>query len=586
MKLKGEISEKNIEYFMVNNPRLARFYLLPKIHKRLFDVPGRPVVSHIGYFTERISSFVDSHLQPLAKKVKSYIKDTNDFVNKLKRVPKLPDNAIMCTIDVVGLYPSIPHNEGLAALKRVLEKRGTKKVSTESLVELAEIVLTNNIFEFNEKVFRQLQGTAIGTKMAPPYAILFLAELEEAFLSQCEYKPHIWYRYIDDIFMVWTHGEEKLDEFLNSLNSFHKTIKFTSDWSKSGVNFLDVQVSLKHGTFVTDLYVKPTDTHQFLHPSSCHPYHCKKAIPFSQALRLNRICSDDIEFENRCEDLYDWLIERGYKHKVVEDQIKRACAFDRDDLLTNERPHSKYQVSLNIEYNPVFQTIGKVLKELQCIIQGDSDHRKVFSDAPIVGFSNGKSLKSYLVRAVLPKVEEQKVQKGCFKCGGKRCEVCHNLKETSEFTSHVSKEIFTIEKGPLNCNSELVIYLISCKVCGIQNVGSTKTKFRTRFNNYKSVHRKVREKSFGKTIQNGGRTSRKNNLRTQKDKNEAKYCQEKFHQHFCEAGHKGITDWEVILIDSAYAETTLRRKELFWQYKLDTYFPLGLNEIEAYVDIT
>ena len=95
------------------------------------------------------------------------------------------------------------------------------------------------------------------------------------------------------------------------------TIKFTYEWSKTSVNFLDVQVGLKNGHFTTDLYVKPTDTHQYLHPASCHPYHCKKAIPFSQALRISRICSDDESFEDRCEELYDWLMERGYKHKVV-----------------------------------------------------------------------------------------------------------------------------------------------------------------------------------------------------------------------------------------------------------------------------
>ena len=185
MKSKEEITDKNIEYFMVKNPRLARFYLLPKIHKRLFNVPGRPVVSHVGFHTERVSSFIDYHLQPLAQNVKSYIKDTNDFLNKLKNIRKLPEDAIMVTIDVVGLYPSIPHEEGLSAIKNALDGRQKKEVSTESLCELAEIVLKNNIFEFNEKTYRQLRGTAIGTKMAPPYAILFLAKLEETFLGSC-----------------------------------------------------------------------------------------------------------------------------------------------------------------------------------------------------------------------------------------------------------------------------------------------------------------------------------------------------------------------------------------------------------------
>ena len=71
------MDEKTLEDFLVNNPKLGRFYLLPKIHKRLNGVPGRPVISNPGYFTENISEFLDHHLQPLAKKVNSYIKDTN-----------------------------------------------------------------------------------------------------------------------------------------------------------------------------------------------------------------------------------------------------------------------------------------------------------------------------------------------------------------------------------------------------------------------------------------------------------------------------------------------------------------------------
>ena len=111
-------------------------------------------------------------------------------------------------------------------------------MSTESLCELTEIVLKNNVFEFNEKVFRQLRGTAIGTKMAPPYAILFLADLEENFLEGCEFKPEVWLRYVDNIFMIWTHGEEKLEQFLTDLNSFHETINLHMKLRKKQSIFL------------------------------------------------------------------------------------------------------------------------------------------------------------------------------------------------------------------------------------------------------------------------------------------------------------------------------------------------------------
>ena len=74
----------------------------------------------------------------------------------------------------------------------------------------------------------------------------------------------------------------------------HSTIKFTAEWSKIPINFFDVTVSLREGITETDLYVKLTDSCQYLQSSLCHPFYCKKSVPYSQALRLNRICSDKL----------------------------------------------------------------------------------------------------------------------------------------------------------------------------------------------------------------------------------------------------------------------------------------------------
>ena len=92
------------------------------------------------------------------------------------------------------------------------------------------------------------------------------------------------------------------------------------------INFLDATVYLENEKIKTDLYVKPTDTHQYLHSSSCHSYHCKKGIRYSQTLRLNRIFSDSTSFHRRCNDLEKWLLERGYKEKEVRKQVLRGRA--------------------------------------------------------------------------------------------------------------------------------------------------------------------------------------------------------------------------------------------------------------------
>ena len=140
----------------------------------------------------------------------------------------------------------------------------------------------------------------------------------------------ILWRYKDDIVFIWEHGEESLEKFLNILNSFHPTIRFTGEYSKETVNILDVNIRFSGGELMTDWFVKPNDTYQFLDLSSSHLYHCKKGIPYNQALRLNRICSDNENFDKRCIDLEEYLRERAYNGKMIRKHVFRAHS--RKDL--------------------------------------------------------------------------------------------------------------------------------------------------------------------------------------------------------------------------------------------------------------
>ena len=207
-----------------------------------------------------------------------------------------------------------------------------------------------------------------------------------------------------------------------------------------------------------------TDTHQFLDPRSTHPYHCKKGISYSQALRLNRICSDNESFDKGCNDLEEWLMERGYNKKMIRKQILRAQEHSRKDLLKREKAKtSKPRLTFNITYYPVFQNIRNILQELYLLLAPDKEYKKVFPDVPVVGFRNGKSHKDYLVRATLPKTNKTV---GCEPCGKKTCLVCNSIRTTTPFTTEACGVVFKIQSGRLNCNSEKELYLLKCKVCG------------------------------------------------------------------------------------------------------------------------
>ena len=100
-------------------------------------------------------------------------------MRKIKELGQLSEETILSTIDVVFLYTNIPYDEGLAFLKNFLNSRVDKKVTADTLIELAELVLKNNLFQFSDKTYQQNCETAFGTKFAPPYTILFMAALEE-----------------------------------------------------------------------------------------------------------------------------------------------------------------------------------------------------------------------------------------------------------------------------------------------------------------------------------------------------------------------------------------------------------------------
>ena len=106
------------------------------------------------------------------------------------------------------------------------------------------------------------------------------------FLETQNKLPRVWWRYIVDIFAIWTHDKPTLCTFIENINCHHLSIKFTASWSAEEVTFLDTRVYRKDGQIGTDLYVKPMDMHQFLCMDSCHPKHCKTAIPYSQAICL------------------------------------------------------------------------------------------------------------------------------------------------------------------------------------------------------------------------------------------------------------------------------------------------------------
>ena len=148
--------------------------------------PLREVVSGSGSNTEFSSAYIDHHAKPEVQRLSSYIEDTPDVLGRIaekKMRRPLPPGSIPVTMDVTALYPSVPQEEGLSSLDRALERRGDKSIPSAFLVKLMRLVLTMNTFVWDTKLFKQIMGTAIGTRSAPTFCGLFMGELEEKMLQ-------------------------------------------------------------------------------------------------------------------------------------------------------------------------------------------------------------------------------------------------------------------------------------------------------------------------------------------------------------------------------------------------------------------
>ena len=180
----------------------------------------------------------------------------------------------------------------------------------------------------------------MGSPMAPSYANLFMGLLEHNMLRDAPggLIPLEWIRFIDDIFAIWTHGIDKLKEFLHHINNFHPTIKFEIEYSYERVHFLDTNIYINNlKQLESDLFIKPTDKALLLHNESFHPNNCKISIIYSQALRYVRLITNRNRLSERLQDLLRVnLITRGYTNNIIDNAFNKALQYTQSNLLIDE----------------------------------------------------------------------------------------------------------------------------------------------------------------------------------------------------------------------------------------------------------
>ena len=537
---------------------VGNFYTLPKIHKVDLNanptpqIPGRPIVSNIRTPTENISRFLNDHLKSVPQTFPSYVKDTPDFLRKIDCLNEsnlIDNNALLVTLDVSSLYTNIPKQDGLKAIEEICYNRNLNNITLpkDATLTLLDAVLSLNAFEFNGQIYQQIHGTSMGTPVAPTYSNIFMGWLEQQILDTFTHKPIIYLRYLDDIFIIWTHGKELLDQFITHANQFHPTIKFTANISDTSLPFLDTLVSLNETKLSTTLYKKPTDKHQYLHYESHHPRHCKNAIPYSQIVRLRRLCMDDNDYDNKVDDFLDRLKQRNYPDNILKDTKEKAKSLHRPTTLEEKPKKINSNVVFVTSFSSKLNMCNTIMRKHFHLIKSDPKLCKLFKHPPKVVYRRNNNFKQMLTHNKISQTNTT----GCKPCNDMRCLNCRHMQTATYLTSTVNNFKVNI-KGNFNCKSANVIYCIECAKCNKQYIGETRQEFHKRM----TAHRHDITHKIDTAVS----------------------------EHFNLPNHS-MNDVKTYIIGGGFAKNRKRKyKESFLISKFQSQIPLGINRSTGWLN--
>jgi len=288
------------------------------------------------------------------------------------------------------------------------------------LYECIMHILSNTTFEFNGTLYRQLYGTTMGARFSVKFANTYMHILLTKFFQNYTGEiPPLLARLVDDLFLIWNTNLDTINMFINTLNEFHPTIKFTANISQTNIQFLDTIVYKNNNQLLTKLYTKPTDSKQYLHFNSCHPTHTKRSIPYSQAVRYRRIIVEEDELISALLGLKQMFLDRCYSEPLLTEQLNKVKDLDRTDTLkykTKEEKQTKFKnllkdkelLPLSITFHPNFlhnkTTIHKFLHDKWAeFLEENEELKTTFNNTQVkVIFKKGVTLSRLLTSSKFP----------------------------------------------------------------------------------------------------------------------------------------------------------------------------------------
>ncbi len=432
MEKSGSIDD--ITFKFLNEPgdtiRKPRIYFLPKIHKQAekinkmdpvkrdksvdLKIPGRPIISACGSPTENLGKFLDHFLLPIVKQHDTYIKDTTDFIKIIENT-KIHKNVIIAVYDVTSLYTNLPFKDILTSLEEALNTNSNMvydipRPQTRELIEITRLILENNVFEFNNKFFKQTVGAPQGAVPSPEICDIAIYAHINKILSKFPHKDKILLhkRFRDDGFILYNGDSAELENLFQIANKSHDLLKFTHEISNESVSFLDLTIYKGENFYANQIldiksYTKPTETFQYLDRTSAHQPSCFKSLITGELTRHVRNNSSEKNYTNISTNFRTRLLKRGYDKNEIDECLHKVQYKNRKTLLYGNKNKETDQRNLVFvtKYNHEWPNLKATLHKHWNIIRSNPNLQKMFKDKPMIAYRRNRNLGEMLTSTLL-----------------------------------------------------------------------------------------------------------------------------------------------------------------------------------------
>ena len=303
-----------------------RMYGLQKIHKP--GVPLRPILSMINAPQHELAKWLSEVLKPVVAKYSAHtIRDTFQFCSDITEFDQQhgAKELFMCSFDVTSLFTNIPLEEtiGICLDSLYRDPDVPSPVVPETLLRKLLFKATTEIeFSFDNIMYRQVDGVAMGSPLGPILANIFCGFCE-AKINSDEF-PSFYRRFVDDTFSIFQGGEECASRFFKRLNSVHPSLQFTMEQEHDDqLPFMDVLVKRHGNRLVRSIYRKPTFTGLYVRWDSFSPTDQKIAALRSLVSRAIKICSPE-ELENELGVIKSIFLNNAFPASVIDRTILRV----------------------------------------------------------------------------------------------------------------------------------------------------------------------------------------------------------------------------------------------------------------------